>query len=51
MPLTVEDRLGLFDRPAAEKALAALLKSPAIPGLTDLLTDCARARGARFLPS
>jgi serine/threonine protein kinase len=31
--------LGLFDRPADEKALGALLKSPAIPGLTESLTD------------
>jgi hypothetical protein len=31
--------LGLFDRPADEKALGALLKSPPIPGLTDSLTD------------
>src|SRR5271165_3122743 len=31
--------LGLFDRPADEKALEALLKSPAIPGLTESLTD------------
>jgi hypothetical protein len=31
--------LGLFDRPADEKALGALLKSPAIPGLTETLTD------------
>jgi serine/threonine protein kinase len=31
--------LGLFDRPADEKALAALLKPPAIPGLTESLTD------------
>jgi hypothetical protein len=31
--------LGLFDRPADEKAIAALLKSPAIPGLTESLTD------------
>jgi hypothetical protein len=31
--------VGLFDRPADEKALAALLKSPAIPGLTDSLTN------------
>ena len=30
--------LGLFDRPADEKALGALLKSPAIPGLTEALT-------------
>src|SRR5580692_5529470 len=31
--------LGLFDRPAEEKAIAALLKPPAIPGLTESLTD------------
>src|ERR1700719_563544 len=31
--------LGLFDRPADEKALGALLKLPAITGLTDSLTD------------
>ena len=31
--------LGLFDRPADEKALGALLKLPAIPGLTESLTD------------
>jgi tetratricopeptide (TPR) repeat protein len=31
--------LGLFDRPADDKALEALLKSPAIPGLTESLTD------------
>src|SRR6266446_5297892 len=31
--------LGLFDRPADEKALGALLKSPRIPGLTESLTD------------
>jgi len=31
--------LGLFDRPADEKTLGALLKSPAIPGLTESLTD------------
>jgi hypothetical protein len=30
--------LGLFDRPANEKALGALLKPPAIPGLTESLT-------------
>jgi predicted ATPase len=37
--LAVLRMLGLFDRPADEKALGALLKSPAIPGLTDSLTD------------
>jgi hypothetical protein len=31
--------LGLFDRPAEEKAIAELLKPPAIPGLTESLTD------------
>jgi len=31
--------LGLFDRPADEKVLGALLKSPPIPGLTEPLTD------------
>jgi hypothetical protein len=37
--LAVLRMLGLFDRPANEKALEALLKSPAIPGLTEPLTD------------
>jgi tRNA A-37 threonylcarbamoyl transferase component Bud32 len=37
--LSVLRMLGLFDRPAEEKAIGALLKPPAIPGLTDLLTD------------
>jgi serine/threonine protein kinase len=37
--LTVLCMLGLFDRPADEKALGALLKSPAIGGLTESLTD------------
>jgi len=37
--LSVLRMLGLFDRPADEKALGALLKSPAIPGLTESLTD------------
>jgi hypothetical protein len=31
--------LGLFDRPADEQALGALLKAPAIPGHTESLTD------------
>ena len=30
--------LGLFDRPADEKAVGALLKPPVIPGLTESLT-------------
>ena len=37
--LSVLRMLGLFDRPAVEKALGALLKSPAIPGLTESLTN------------
>src|SRR5215469_6476843 len=37
--LSVLRMLGLFDRPADEKALAALLKPPAIPGLTVSMTD------------
>jgi tetratricopeptide (TPR) repeat protein len=37
--LAVLRMLGLFDRPADEKALGALLESPAIPGLTESLTD------------
>jgi len=50
--------LGLFDRPADEKTVEALLKPPAIPGLTESLTDLnptewrttlARLRRARLL--
>ena len=50
--------LGLFDRPADDKALEALLKPPAIPVLTESLTDLnptewrtilARLRRARLL--
>jgi hypothetical protein len=37
--LSVLRMLGLFDRPADEKAIAALLKSPPIPDLTVSLTD------------
>ena len=37
--LSVLRLLGLFDRPADEKALGAVLKSPVIPGLTESLTD------------
>jgi predicted ATPase len=36
--LAVLRMLGLFDRPADEKALEALLRSPPIPGLTESLT-------------
>ena len=37
--LAVLRMLGLFDRPTDEKALGVLLKSPAIPGLTESLAD------------
>jgi predicted ATPase len=56
--LSILRMLGLFDRPADEKALGALLKSPPIPGLTESLTDMsptewrtrlARLRRARLL--
>jgi tetratricopeptide (TPR) repeat protein len=56
--LSVLRTLGLFDRPADEKALGVLLKPPAIPGLTESLTDLsptewrtilARLRRARLL--
>jgi len=56
--LAVLRMLGLFDRPADEKALGALLKPPAIRGLTESLTDLsptdwqmslARLRRARLL--
>ncbi len=56
--LSVLRMLGLFDRPADGKALGALLKPPAIRGLTESLTDLsptewrtilARLRRARLL--
>jgi NACHT domain len=37
--LAVLRMLGLFDRPADERALEAILKAPTIPGLTQSLTD------------
>src|SRR5262249_41111525 len=37
--LSVLRMLGLFDRPADEKAVETLLAPPAIPGLTEALTD------------
>ena len=49
--LAVLRLLGLFDRPADERALGALLKSPVIPGLSDSLTDLRTPPGERFLPS
>jgi serine/threonine protein kinase len=56
--LAVLRMLGLFDRPADEQTLGALRKSPAMPGLTESLTDLhptewqtilARLRRARLL--
>src|SRR5262245_41696405 len=56
--LSVLRMFGLFDRPADEKAFGALLRSPAIRGLTESLTDLAptewrtvlaRLRRARLL--
>jgi hypothetical protein len=56
--LSVLRLLGFFDRPANEKAVGALLKPPAIPGLTESLTELsprewravlARLRRARLL--
>ena len=56
--LSVLCMLGLFDRPAEEKALGVLLKTPVIIGLTESLTDLnptgwrtvlARLRRARLL--
>ena len=41
--LSVLRMLGLFDRPADEKALEALLKPPVIHGLTESLTYLSRA--------
>src|SRR5262249_5976057 len=37
--LAILRMLGLFDRPADEETFTVLLKSPAIPGLTESLTD------------
>jgi serine/threonine protein kinase/tetratricopeptide (TPR) repeat protein len=37
--LAILRMLGLFDRPADEQTFGALLKSPAIPGVTESLTD------------
>jgi Protein kinase domain/NACHT domain len=56
--LAILRMLGLFDRPADERAFGALLKSPPIPGLTESLIDLspiewqtilARLRRARLL--
>jgi tetratricopeptide (TPR) repeat protein len=56
--LSILRMLGLFDRPADERAVEALLKAPGIAGLTESLTDLsptelrtvlARLRRARLL--
>jgi hypothetical protein len=47
--LSVLRMLGLFDRPADEKALGALLKPPAIRGLTESLTDLCPAEWRTIL--
>jgi serine/threonine protein kinase len=58
LELAILRMLGLFDRPADEQTFAVLLKAPAIPGLTESLTDLspvewrtvlARLRRARLL--
>jgi hypothetical protein len=47
--LSVLRMLGLFDRPADEKAIGALLKPPAIPGLTESLTNLSPADWRKIL--
>jgi serine/threonine protein kinase len=47
--LSVLRMLGLFDRPADEKALAVLLKPAAIPGLTESLTNLSRTEWRTIL--
>src|SRR6516162_5977720 len=47
--LSVLRMLGLFDRPADERALGALLKPPAIRGLTESLTDLSRTEWRTIL--
>jgi NACHT domain-containing protein len=49
--LSVLRLLGLFDRPADEKAVGILLKPPVIHGLTESLTNLSPTTGERFLPS
>ena len=41
--------LGLFDRPADEKTIGALLRPPAIPGLTESLADLSSAEWRALL--
>jgi hypothetical protein len=47
--LSILRMLGLFDRPADEKALEALLDPPAIPGLTESLTELSPAERQTIL--
>jgi len=47
--LSILRMLGLFDRPADEQMFRALLKSPAIPGLTEPLTDLRPTEWQTFL--
>jgi serine/threonine protein kinase/tetratricopeptide (TPR) repeat protein len=47
--LSVLRILGLFDRPADEKAIAALLQTPVIPGLTESLTDLSQVEWRKIL--
>jgi tetratricopeptide (TPR) repeat protein len=47
--LSVLRMLGLFDRPADEKALGALLKPPDIRGLTESLTDLSPTEWRKIL--
>jgi hypothetical protein len=47
--LSVLRILGIFDRPADEKALRALLNPPAIPGLTESLADLSPAEWRKVL--
>ena len=47
--LSILRMLGLFDRPAQEQTFGALLKSPAIPGLTESLTDLRPTEWQTFL--
>ena len=47
--LSVLRILGLFDRPAEEHVLSALLKPPAVPGLTESLTNLSPTRWRTIL--
>ena len=49
--LSVLRMLGLFDRPADERAIETLVKPPAIPGLTESLTNLRPRSGEAFLLS